>query len=366
MKRVLLAVVLASCSRATVDDPAPPAAETRPAPAASRPTIAPAPAAEAWRWRTSKDDPEFMVTPLLRLSDAQNYRFVADPDHKDPPRVERVDIAGNVAWSAKLEPQFFDAAAMVHAGDRVLVAHHSHIATGCRLVALDADTGAVAWQTELVGRGPVSHSKYRNRVQLRVDAGRAVVYGWETEGRYIETVDLDTGETLDNTRPDGDLAALPWRWDAGDRTAFHARRDPLPIEGGGAYTYEPAELRSKAAIVKRAANGDELWSASLPGEGECGSTALLEHANRLYAVHYCSISSGAEMYAFDAGTGERLHEVGVVGLGPIGHSEYYNDVELRIASGHVVAYGNEAAGHYIEARDPESLALVSSQVFADW
>lgn len=88
--------------------------------------------------------------------------------------------------------------AFVILNDRVLVysVHHA-IATGCTLVAVDLKTRKQLWKTPLKGVGPVSHSKYRNRINLKAGPGAAVtVFGWESHGRYLEVVDLKTGKTL--------------------------------------------------------------------------------------------------------------------------------------------------------------------------
>lgn len=92
--------------------------------------------------------------------------------------------------------------AFVILDERVLVysVHHA-IASGCALVAVDLKTKKQLWKTRLKGVGPVIHSKYRNRINLRAGPGQAVtVFGWESHGRYLEVVDLKSGKTLTNRK----------------------------------------------------------------------------------------------------------------------------------------------------------------------
>ncbi|MEM9453283.1 MAG: hypothetical protein AAGF11_03835 [Myxococcota bacterium] len=78
-----------------------------------------------------------------------------------------------------------------------------------------------------------------------------------------------------------------------------------------------------------------MWITSLPGR-------------------YCAASSGAELVAVDPDTGARVRTIAVHTLGPIAHSEYFNEVELDERHGHLVVYGREAAGRYIEVIDPQT------------
>jgi outer membrane protein assembly factor BamB len=372
MRYLLIAAILVSCSRATVDEPgqAPPSKAPVAAPAASRPRPAPAPPATVegvWRWRTKKDDPEFMNTPDLRVREDETYRFVTDTPHGAATAfVWRIDANSKTVWARELESQFVDAAAMAYADGRVFVAHHSHIASGCGLYALDADTGEVVWHSQLRGLGPVSHSKYRNRVQIRIDGDRIAVYGWESSGRYVEIVDAATGKTLSNSQPAEALAAIEWQWDSPERRSFRAGPDTVSAAGGGSITYQPRDRPEPAELIKRDAGGGELWKTSFDSQGQCGTAAMLENGDDLYVVHYCSIASGARLYVFDTATGKLLRDDPLDGLGPIGHSEYFNDVEIRFLNAHIVVFGKEAAGRYIEARRASTSALVSSQVFSDW
>ena len=78
-----------------------------------------------------------------------------------------------------------------------MYSNHRAIATDCSLVAYDLKRRSQLWKAHLKGVGPLGHSKYRNRINLRAGPGQAVtVFGWESFGRYIEVVDVKTGKTL--------------------------------------------------------------------------------------------------------------------------------------------------------------------------
>jgi outer membrane protein assembly factor BamB len=92
--------------------------------------------------------------------------------------------------------------AVVVRGDALYVAKFNGISSGCTVVAYDLTTGKKAWEKALEGIGPVSHSKYRNRVAMAVekhptaDHFALVITGWEAFGRYVEVIDLGTGKQL--------------------------------------------------------------------------------------------------------------------------------------------------------------------------
>lgn len=94
-------------------------------------------------------------------------------------------------------------AAMLVTADQIFVARHSRIAAGCRLHAFSTKDGALQWSVALEGIGPISHSKWRNDVQLSLHEGNPVVFGREGQ-RYIEVRDAKTGSLLSNQK-------LGWR-----------------------------------------------------------------------------------------------------------------------------------------------------------
>lgn len=92
--------------------------------------------------------------------------------------------------------------------DTLFVAAHSHIASGCEVVAVDLQSGKTLWKTRLQGIGPIEHSQYLNRINIDTDGKRIIVYGNEANGRYIEHLDLKTGKMLVNKKLPADVKSL--------------------------------------------------------------------------------------------------------------------------------------------------------------
>jgi hypothetical protein len=67
---------------------------------------------------------------------------------------------------------------------------------GCTLVAVNLDSGAELWRTELQAIEKAGHSGYSNLINMNAAEGIVVVHGKEGFGNYDEIVDLKTGKTL--------------------------------------------------------------------------------------------------------------------------------------------------------------------------
>jgi outer membrane protein assembly factor BamB len=117
------------------------------------------------------------------------YEFVAGSE-------SYIARLGRDGWSTPVPHASGQQAAMAADEKRVYAALHSGARTGCNVLALDACTGAIVWQTRLLGVGSVVHSKYSNRVQMRTCHGCLAVYGEESAGRYTEILDPEDGARL--------------------------------------------------------------------------------------------------------------------------------------------------------------------------
>jgi hypothetical protein len=84
--------------------------------------------------------------------------------------------------------------------DKLFVAEYLRMVSGCTVVALDLNTGKQFWRSRLIGIGPIVHSKYLNLVNIETDGSRVIVTGNESQGRYVEHLDVNTGKTLVNKR----------------------------------------------------------------------------------------------------------------------------------------------------------------------
>ena len=102
------------------------------------------------------------------------------------------------------------------------------------------------------------------------------------------------------------------------------------------------------------------WRHDLPPES-LAEASLLVDKDAVYVVHYCVMSSGATVHALDLNTGRKRWSTPVQGLGPVSHSKYSNHVVLKMVRGHLVAFGNESQGRYIEVFDPHSGKMLSTR-----
>jgi hypothetical protein len=81
-------------------------------------------------------------------------------------------------------------------GDILFVADFFPYISGCQVVAVNFKTGEVLWKTYLQGSSCPAHSMYQNQVTIDHDAEAVIVHGNESYSRYIEYLDIETGETI--------------------------------------------------------------------------------------------------------------------------------------------------------------------------
>ncbi len=148
---------------------------------------------DAWQWDS--------VTPdLFPLADVVSAGV----------RLSQVHVAGKdqVRLSNGTWVTVIDAAsdgelageALIVDHDRAFVASYNRISSGCALAAFSTANGAKLWSVNLDGIGPIAHSKYANRVQLKLVAGKPTVYGSESGGRYVEAREPATGNLVSNVK----------------------------------------------------------------------------------------------------------------------------------------------------------------------
>lgn len=84
----------------------------------------------------------------------------------------------------------------VFRGDEIFYARFNPSTSGCTIVAFDLAAGKQLWEKRLKGIGPIEHSHYSNQVSLHLQRTALEVYGWEEGGKYLEYLDIETGETV--------------------------------------------------------------------------------------------------------------------------------------------------------------------------
>jgi hypothetical protein len=62
----------------------------------------------------------------------------------------------------------------------------NRLANGANVVALSLRSGDIVWSSWVLGIGQVTHSRYSNQVEARIENGTLVIYGDEAGGDYVE------------------------------------------------------------------------------------------------------------------------------------------------------------------------------------
>jgi hypothetical protein len=128
-------------------------------------------------------------------------RFVLVFDESEgTAEVRRVGPEGDATAVWSLPRATANSAALLAHDDMLYVALYSRSATGCRVLALDLISEEPVWETRLRGLGSIGHSKYSNRIQMRMVGERLVIYGREASGNYIEVLDPRDGQLISSER----------------------------------------------------------------------------------------------------------------------------------------------------------------------
>ncbi len=84
---------------------------------------------------------------------------------------------------------------LIVAGNKIIIAAHSPIASGSDLICLDIYSGKEIWRGD-IKQLYVGHSQYSNSVYLKLFGDKIVMAGDEAGGNYIQIIDLNTGANL--------------------------------------------------------------------------------------------------------------------------------------------------------------------------
>jgi len=144
----------------------------------------------SWQW-----DEEDTAGSVLQAEDGSRFVFarIADGDMVELQRLRRT---ATPVWTRRIPALRANAAVLLHRAGKLYAALYSNIATGCRILALDAASGDVLWDTPLKGLGPLHHSKYSNAVQMRFIDDRLAIFGNESVGKYVEVLDPNSGQMM--------------------------------------------------------------------------------------------------------------------------------------------------------------------------
>lgn len=134
----------------------------------------------------------------------------------------------------------------------------------------------------------------------------------------------------------------------------------VPSDGGGDWVWSGPEVGFPPSAEPVTADDcgwsiDDAYTTTLTCPGWerqtndfVGGAALAVHEDVLIVASFSRIASGTTLTLYDRRSGQERWSRHLTGLGPIGHSEYYNAVEIRVIDETIEVFGWEAGGRYIE------------------
>jgi hypothetical protein len=147
---------------------------------------------------------------------------------------------------------------------------------------------------------------------------------------------------------------LEWRWSRGKASLAYSTKQHLPD-----YEVERVRKNEHDMSINIRTRQDHKVIYSL-AEGHEG-TVFTRWNDILYIAEYCPIASGCDVVALDLTTGKQLWKSRLQGIGPTGHSQYLNLVNMETDGQRVIVTGNEAHGRYIEHLDLQSGKTLANQ-----
>ena len=134
----------------------------------------------------------------------------------------------------------------------------------------------------------------------------------------------------------------PWAWPVETATPEECAR-----HFGGAYDVEikSADAPSLPPTVEVRKDGNTIvsWRTHV-------ASVFLRGADTLYYADFSPFSSGCSIVAYHLKHGERW-KTPLWGIGPLGQSMYANRVNMKLDGNHLIVYGDESAGRYIQLLD---------------
>ncbi len=141
----------------------------------------------------------------------------------------------------------------------------------------------------------------------------------------------------------------PWSWPLETGTPEACAR-----HFGGGYDVETKvpDVPSLPPMVEVRKDGNTIvsWRAQI-------ASVFLRGADTLYYAEFSPYSSGCSVVAYDLNRGERW-KTPLWGIGPLGNSMYANRVNMKLEGNHLIVYGDESAGRYIQLIDVRTGRIV--------
>ncbi len=151
----------------------------------------------SWQWQASQSGLLWCVfhnfnqvlTPELTVEIASSKQ-----PHSTEPFKVRVLRNGQEACAFNAHPS----TVLLRKDMTLYVSDFHYMRSGCLVIVFDLEHSKVKWKTALKGIGPVAHSKYQNHVNFKLENDLLVVFGKESQGRYIESLNVETGQAVSN------------------------------------------------------------------------------------------------------------------------------------------------------------------------
>jgi len=124
----------------------------------------------------------------------------------------------------------------------------------------------------------------------------------------------------------------------------------LTDDGGNLTGLMSLDDEKNVLTLYDSSGGVKKWDYEFPSDIYSESTSPLLYGNILVVSYYCRISTGSELMALNAETGELLWDAEVVQL-MVPHSKYYNSVFLSRYGEKLVMRGCESGGTYVQVFD---------------
>jgi hypothetical protein len=146
----------------------------------------------SWQWSDKSADVMYSVLQIPAGYTA-NVQVVADEKMSRKVTITIQDSKNHgFQWQGNAHSVFH-----IDAGSgRLYYAIFNPNTTGAQVECIDLATGKALWRSRLEGIAIRGASRYSNQLNMAFGENHVTIYGNESQGKYIETLDGDTGKQL--------------------------------------------------------------------------------------------------------------------------------------------------------------------------
>ncbi|WP_165074903.1 hypothetical protein [Paludisphaera rhizosphaerae] len=143
---------------------------------------------------------------------------------------------------------------------------------------------------------------------------------------------------------------MPWRWS--DERAL-AKTSVRELGGGYQARIEPIQENSRIPTITLTREGKDVYS----WRGHDYSVFVVAR-DVLYYPDFSDHGAGCTVLAYDLTEGKLLWRTALWTTPQGNHSQYSNRINLEVDDHHLIVYGNESYGRYLELLDTQSGKIV--------